>query len=66
MKVRKGILQMELITIEEVAKMFNVKPHTVRNWIRREQIPRNAIFKIGATVRIKRNELEDFIFKVAC
>lgn len=54
---------MELLTIEEVAKMFSVKVHTIRNWIRRGQLPKVAIFKIGATVRIRKNELEDFIFK---
>ncbi|MEI8376955.1 MAG: helix-turn-helix domain-containing protein [bacterium] len=56
---------MELMTIGEVANYFNVKPHTIRNWIRREQIPPKAIFKIGATVRIKKHQLVDFIFKTA-
>jgi excisionase family DNA binding protein len=56
---------MELMTVEEVASYFNVKPHTVRNWMRRGEIPKEAIFKIGATVRIKKNQLQDFIFKTA-
>lgn len=52
---------MELMTIDEVANFFNVKSHTVRNWMRRKQLPKDAIFKIGATVRIKRDKLEAFI-----
>ena len=56
---------MELMTIPEVAVYFDVKPHTVRNWIRRKQIPNEAVFKIGATVRIKKSVLENFIFKTA-
>lgn len=56
---------MELMTVEEVAEFFNVKPHTVRNWMRRGQIPKEAIFKIGATVRIRKNQLEEFISKTA-
>jgi len=55
--------KMELMTIPEVANYFEVKPHTVRNWIRRKQIPREAVFKIGATVRIRKNVLEKFIFQ---
>lgn len=54
---------MELMTIEDVASFFSVKPHTIRTWIRRKQIPKEAIFKIGATVRIKKQELEKFILK---
>jgi len=56
---------MELMTIEDVAIFFSVKPHTVRNWIRREQIPKEAVFKIGATVRIRKNALEKFISNAA-
>lgn len=58
-------INMDLMTIDEVAKYFSVKPHTVRNWIRRKQIPASAIFKIGATVRIRKNVLESFIFRTA-
>ena len=54
---------MELMTISEVAGYFDVKPHTIRNWIKRKQIPKEAVFKIGATVRIRKNELEKFIFQ---
>lgn len=53
------------MTIQEVADFFNVKPHTVRNWMRRGQIPKEAVFKIGATVRIRKQVLEGFIFKTA-
>lgn len=56
---------MELMTIENTALYFNVKPHTIRNWIRRGQIPKEAVFKIGATVRIRKQVLENFIFKTA-
>ena len=53
------------MTINQVANYFDVKPHTIRNWMRRGEIPKEAIFKIGATVRIKKNQLENFIFKTA-
>ena len=53
------------MTIEEVAKMFEVKPHTVRNWLRKKQLPKEAVLKIGATVRIKKKELENFISRTA-
>jgi len=52
----------ELLTVGQVAKLFDVKPHTVRNWMRRGQLPKDAIFKIGATVRIKKDQLNNFIF----
>ncbi len=58
-------IKMELMTIEETANFFSVKPHTIRNWIRRGELPKEAIFKIGATVRIRKNKLEDFISKSA-
>ena len=51
------------MTIQEVAVYFNVKNHTVRNWIKRKQIPKEAVFKIGATVRIRKNVLENFVFQ---
>ena len=55
-------MEKELLTVEQVAKLFGVTPHTVRNWMRRGQLPKDAVFKIGATVRIKKDQLNNFIF----
>lgn len=51
----------ELITINEAANVFKVRPSTFRTWIHRKQIPENTYKKIGATIRIKTKQFELFI-----
>lgn len=55
---------MELLTYEDVAKMFGVKVNTIKSWLARKQIPKSVIFKIGAkkgTVRFVKSKLEQWI-----
>jgi len=52
---------MELMTIEDAAKVFCVKPSTLRTWIYRNQVPKEILFRIGNTLRIKKKQLEEFI-----
>lgn len=50
-----------LLTIEEVAEIFKTKPSTIRSWIRRKDLPKNLIFKVGGIVRVRKQLLEKFI-----
>jgi excisionase family DNA binding protein len=49
----------ELLTVDEVARELRVNPQTVRNWIDRGEL---SARRIGSRrVRIRRDDLEDFI-----
>jgi len=56
-------MERELLTPEEAAEYFTVKPSTFRSWINRGDIPPDIIKKIGGTVRIKKSKLKEFIQK---
>ena len=51
----------ELLTVDEAAKIFRVQPSTLRTWIYRKQVPSTIMFRIGNTVRVRENQLEEFI-----
>lgn len=51
----------ELLTVDEAAKVFRVQPSTLRTWIHRKQVPSTILFRIGNTVRVKKRQLEEFI-----
>ena len=62
MEIKENVsINSELITINEAANVFKVKPSTFRTWIYRKQIPENTYKKIGATIRIKTKQFELFI-----
>ena len=48
----------ELLTVDEVAKEVKVHTETVRNWIRKRELP---AIDIGGEYRIYRRDLEDFL-----
>ena len=48
----------ELLTVDEVAKEVKVHTETVRNWIRKRELP---AIDIGGVYRIYRRDLEDFL-----
>ena len=55
---------MELLTIEDMAKFFDVKVNTVKCWVQNKTIPKEAIFKIGkkrGTLRFIKSRVEDWI-----
>lgn len=52
---------MELLLIKDAAEYLNAKESTVRTWINRGQIPSEVIFRIGNTVRIKKDKFEKWI-----
>lgn len=52
---------MELLLIKDAALFLNAKERTVRTWISRGQIPPEVIFRIGNTVRIKKDKFEKWI-----
>lgn len=53
--------KMELLSIQEVADLIDAKVSTVRTWINRKQIPDAVIFRIGHTVRIKKDKFEKWV-----
>jgi len=50
----------EYLTIEEIAKRLKVKPFTVRDWIRKQELP---AYKVGRTLRVKKSDFEEFMKK---
>lgn len=54
-------MNVELITVDEAAKIFKVKPSTFRTWLHRKQIPEDTYKKVGSTVRIRTKQFEIFI-----
>lgn len=52
---------MELLSIKETADLMRTKESTIRTWINRKQIPQVVIFRIGNTIRIKKDKLERWV-----
>lgn len=52
------IAQLQLLTATEAAKVLKVSPKTVYVMIEKEEI---ATVRFGRTVRIRKEDLEDFI-----
>lgn len=53
-------MEEEFLTVEEIAKRMKVKNFTVRDWIRKRQLP---AYKVGRTLRVKREDYEEFLKK---
>lgn len=49
-----------MLTIKEVAEMYNVHPLTVRRWISRDGL---EVERIGKIIRIDPVKLEEFVSK---
>ena len=52
----------EYFSIEELSKIYNINITTIRNWLRRKQLP---YYKIGDLVRIKKEDWNKFVHKVS-
>ena len=50
----------EFLTVEEIAKQMKVKEFTVRDWIRKGELP---AYKVGRTLRVKKADYEEFLKK---
>jgi putative molybdopterin biosynthesis protein len=50
----------EFLTVEEIAKRLKVKEFTVREWVRRKELP---AYRIGKTYRILVKDYEEFLKK---
>ncbi len=49
----------DYVTINAVAEKFNVSVSTIRQWIRKDNIPRNTYIKVGNTYRFILEEVEN-------
>ena len=47
-----------IYTIEQAAEVLQIKPRTLREWIRQEKV---KAFKLGGLVRIHEEDLQEFI-----
>lgn len=54
-----------LLTDEDLAKIFQVEPSTVRSWRNRKKIPQEVMFKVSggkkSTVRYIKTKVDDWI-----
>ncbi len=50
----------EFLTVEEVAKRLKVKEFTIRDWIRKGELP---AYKVGRDYRIRKEDFEEFLKK---
>ena len=53
-------MEPDFLTVEEIAEKMRVKIDTVREWIRKKQLP---AYKVGRDYRIKRDDYEEFLKK---
>lgn len=49
---------MEILTLEEVAKILNLKVSTIRKYCRHGELP---CIKIGRSYRVEKKDLENFL-----
>jgi putative molybdopterin biosynthesis protein len=53
-------MEEEFLTVEEIAKRMKVKEFTIRDWIRKGDLP---AYKVGRTLRVKKEDFEEFLKK---
>ena len=49
-----------LLTVEDVSKRLQIKPDTIRRWIRSGKLP---AIELGGRLRIDPNDLQEFLKK---
>lgn len=58
-------MEIELLTAEEVSKIFKVDINTVRSWVSRDKFPKEVMFKLPGgsrtCMRFIKSRLEDWI-----
>lgn len=58
----KGVsMSINLLKIEDFAKLIKTPPSTVRTWIRRGDIPATVYKKIGATIFILTDKFKTWV-----
>lgn len=53
-------MQLQLLTVEEVAQLLGVKESTIRTWIRRDIFPPQCLLKLGGAIRFREKFLEEW------
>jgi putative molybdopterin biosynthesis protein len=53
-------LEEEFLTVEEIAKRLKIKEFTVRDWIRKKELP---AYRIGKTYRVLLKDYEEWLKK---
>jgi len=53
-------MELEYYTVDEIAQKLRVKVYTVREWIRKKELP---AYKVGRDYRVKREDYEEFLKK---
>lgn len=51
-------MEPDFLTVEEIAQKLRVKVYTVREWIRRKELP---AYKVGRDWRIAKEDYEKFL-----
>jgi transposase len=64
-RINMSTLNVELLTDEEMSKIFKVDKATIVTWVHRKKIPDEAIFKLPftkkGTRRFIKSKIEDWI-----
>jgi excisionase family DNA binding protein len=53
-------MELEYYTVGEIAQKLRVKVYTVRDWIRKKELP---AYKVGRDYRVKKEDYEEFLKK---
>lgn len=59
-------LEKILLSYSDVGEIFGVSASAVRQWVRRDTIPKSLIVKISGTVRFNKRKLLDWIENNEC
>ena len=51
---------MKLLTVEEIAELFQTSTSTIYRWVHKREIP---FVKLGGKLRFLQNEIEEYIKK---
>ena len=54
-------MNLQLLTIEEVAQLLVTKTSTIRTWLRRGVFPQRCIVKLGGNIRFREKYLEEWL-----
>lgn len=55
------LINLQLLTIRDVANLLLENESTIRTWIRRKVFPQNCILKLGGSVRFRAKHLEEWL-----
>jgi excisionase family DNA binding protein len=49
------------LTVREVSALLKIKPKTLYRWIERDRIPSDAVVRLGRTIRLKREAVDQLM-----